>query len=132
MISKEEMMDAMLEACPSFEPDWRAFLEEWRFDADKPLYIALSALARHLIGMLAARDTVGLIDAFRVVERWHLEGDAYVREAASIGLLEDLQNSNLHESTSPADLERFLLPESLRWWRKIDLLWSEGKLLADD
>ena len=29
-----------------------------------------------------------------VIERWHLEGDDYVREAATVGLLEDLQNTN--------------------------------------
>jgi hypothetical protein len=73
VISKDEMMDGMLQACPSFRPDWDAFLEEWRSDADKPLYLALGALARHLIAMLAAEDTGGLIAAFEVVERWHLE-----------------------------------------------------------
>ena len=132
VISKDEMMDSMLHACPSFRPDWQAFLEEWRSEADKPLYLALAALAHHLIAMLAARDTVGLVAVFQVVERWHLEGDAYVREAATIGLLEDLQNLHLHQTTSPADLEPFLLPESLKWWRKVDRFWSEGKVITDD
>jgi hypothetical protein len=132
VISKDEMMDGMLQACPSFRPDWDAFLEEWRSDADKPLYLALGALARHLIAMLATEDTAGLVAAFEAVERWHLEGDAFVREAATVGLLEDLQNDGLHQSTSPADLERFLLPESLKWWRKVDRFWRNGELVMDD
>jgi len=125
-------MDSMLEACPSFRPAWHAFLQEWRSDEDKPLYLALGDLARHLIAMLAARDTAGLVAAFDVVERWHLEGDGYVREAATVGLLEDLQNENLHATTAPADLERFLRPESLKWWRKVDRFWSNGELITDD
>ena len=114
MIERDQMMAPMLRACPSFQSAWLAFADEWRAENDKPLYLALGSLARHLITMLAARDTAGLSSAFAVIERWHTDGDAYVREAASVGLLEDLQNEGLHESTSPKDFEPFLLPESLR------------------
>jgi hypothetical protein len=69
---------------------------------------------------------------FAVVERWHVEGDSYVREAATIGLLEDLQNENLHSSTVPKDFEVFLGPESLKWWRKVERLWAEGEIVSDD
>jgi hypothetical protein len=132
MIEREDMMTPMLRACPSFESAWLEFVNEWREESDKPLYLALGSLARHLISMLAAQDTSGLSSAFAVVERWHVEGDAYVREAASVGLLEDLQNEGLHESTRPADFERFLLPESLKWWRKVARFWSHGEILRED
>jgi hypothetical protein len=84
-----------------------------------------------MIGMLAAPDTEGLVRAFAVVERWHLEGDAYVREAATIGLLEDLQNDSLHAETVPKQFEVFLLPESRKWWDKVEEFWRTGKIISD-
>lgn len=132
MISKAEMMEPMLEACPSFRPAWEWFVEEWRLQDDKPLYLALSNLARHLIAILAARDTTTLSRVFAVVERWHLEGDAYVREAATVGLLEDLQNENLHVSTAAKDVEAFLQPESSKWWGKVERSWIRRKIISDD
>jgi len=131
-ITKLTMMDAVLEACPSFVPQWTEFLEEWSDTDDKPLYLALSALARHLIALLAAEDREGLSRVFAVVERWHVEGDSNVKQAATIGLLEDLQNSGLHGSTSPEQFEAFLLPESLKWWRKVERFWNHGEVIRED
>src|SRR4051812_40376790 len=127
MIAESEMMQPLLQACPSFQSDWEAFLSDWSDETDKPpLYLALGDLARHLISMLVVHDAPGLTRAFEVVERWHLEGDTFVRQAATIGLLENLQNTNQHESTSPSEFEPFLLPESLKWWRKVDRFWTTG------
>ena len=132
MITKLDMMDTMLEACPSFRPQWDEFLVEWKSDDDKPLYLALASLARHLIQKLATRDVDGLSRAFAVVERWHKEGDSFVREAATVGLLEDLQNENLHESTTPTEFEPFLLAKSAERWKKVDLFWRTGEVISDD
>lgn len=125
-------MEPMLDACPSFRPAWAEFVQEWSSGEDQPLYVALGSLASHLIALLAARDTTTLSSVFTVVERWHLEGDAYVREAATVGLLEDLQNEGLHTSTTPKDFEAFLHPESLKWWGKVDRFWSRGEIISDD
>jgi len=133
MILQADMMKPLLEACPSFLREWHAFLEEWQdADDEPPLYLALAQLARHLIAMLANQDVVGLARAFEVVERWHVEGDAFVREAATIGLLESLQTNDLHESTSPGDFERFLQPESRKWWDRVERFWSSGTPISDD
>jgi hypothetical protein len=132
VIAKSEMMEPMLAACPSFRAQWEEFLQEWNSEDDKPLYLALSELARHLIAILAARDTATLSQVFAVVERWHLEGDAFVREAATVGLLEDLQNENLHVSTTAREFEAFLQPESLKWWGKVDRFWSRREIISDD
>jgi hypothetical protein len=131
MIAREEMMEPMLEACPSFRPAWQEFVDEWP-SGDKPLYLALGALARHLVLILAAGDAPSLSRVFAVVERWHVEGDSFVREAATIGLLEGLQNEDLHGSTAPKDFEAFLGPESLKWWRKADRFWAHGEIISDD
>ena len=132
LITKSKMMPMMLEACPSFEGKWAEFLHYWRDEADPPLYIALSALARHLIGMLARQDVTSFPQIFAVVERWHLEGDPYVTEAATVGLLEDLQNTGLHHVTNPEQFRPYLLPESARWWDKLCGFWERGEILPDD
>jgi hypothetical protein len=135
------MMEPMLAACPSFGPKWKEFLTEWvdnpileedGQDGSLPQYLALSALATHLIEHLEAGKTEEFAQVFAVVEHWINHGDAYVTEAAVVGLLEDLQNANLHGATEPADFEKWRLPESKRWWEKVARFWSHGEVLRDD
>jgi hypothetical protein len=103
VIPKDEMMRVLLATCPSFTPEWEAFLEEWKDKADDlPLYLALSSFARHLIGMLDRNEVGDFPTIFQAVEKLHVEGDSYVQGAATVGLLEDLQNLNLHRRRSPS------------------------------
>jgi hypothetical protein len=131
VITKTDMMDSMLAACPSFRPAWDDFIDEWATENDRPVYLALATLARHLVDLLDARQEPELSRAFAVVERWHVEGDARVREAATIGLLENLQNGNIHTSTSPKQIEAFLMPESLKCWRKVEGFWANGTPITE-
>jgi hypothetical protein len=125
LITKADMIDVLLAASPTFAEDWDAFRREWADEAeDLPLYLALADFARHIISFLEARDAVSLRRIFDAVERLHVEGDHYVREAATIGLLEDLQNTNLHRTTDPEQLCPYLRPESLKWWDAVDLFWK--------
>ena len=124
MISKTDMMKTLLAASPSFAGEWETFEREWPGDSeDRPLYLALSAYARHVIALLEAEDVGQLRRVFDAVELLHVEGDAYVREAATVGLLEGLQNTNLHRTTEPGQLRPFLRPESARWWDRLDSFW---------
>ena len=126
-------MGLVLDACPSFGPVWQAFLNSWNEEVDDlPLYLALSDLARHLIGLEERSEIAVLLATFRVVERWHSEGDEYVREAATVGLLEDLQNLHLHTVTEPEQFRKYLGPVSERWWDKLYRFWQHGELLRDD
>jgi hypothetical protein len=132
LITKDEMMVPLLEACPSFQSTWDKFVDKWKDDpVGLPLYLALGDLASHLIEMLARGDTAGFPQIFAVVEDWHTGGDAYVKEAAVVGLLEDLQNTNLHRTTNPEQLRSFLGPKSLRWWEKLYRFWEHGELLGE-
>jgi len=60
----------------------------------------------------------------RVIERLHVEGDGYVREAATIGLLEGIQNAWSNNTVDPESFVPHLLPESLRRWRSLNDFWS--------
>jgi hypothetical protein len=129
-IKKGEMTEVLLAACPSFQPTWDAFLEEWTDKpVDLPLYLVLADFARHLIGMLGRCETESFPAIFLAIERLHCEGDHYVREAATVGLLEDLQNTNQHSTTEPEQFREYLGPESDRWWEELIGFWERGEPL---
>ena len=90
MIARSEMFPPLLEADPTFKRRWQAFVTGYADEPELPLYIALGELAEHLIERQQRGDTQGFEKVFDVVERWHMEGDFYVSEAASIGFLESL------------------------------------------
>ena len=132
-ISRATMFDPLLIADPSFETRWAEFVAEWDGDPEPPLYLALSSLARHLLARLEAGDTADFDRIFAVIEQWHTNGDIYVREAASVGLLEDLQNLLGGSGKRPVTVEPWLGPESRRCWDKLDRFWEgDDKALRID
>jgi hypothetical protein len=118
------MFVPLLVADPSFTPTWEAFMKEWRDERELPQYIALAELARHLIARLESDATERFDAVFDVVERWHIEGDAYVSEAAAIGLIEDLQNTGLHRTTAPEAFLPWLRPASRQAWDDLEAFWN--------
>jgi hypothetical protein len=133
MIGKNDMFDPMLAACPTFVPAWRAFLNDWEHSKEGlRYYLALDDLARHLVEQLHAGATKHFEAVFDVVERWHCEGDPYVKEAAPIGLLEGIQNISLNSGIDPRRFEFWLKPESKRWWDKLIRFWNGKDILSHD
>ena len=127
---RSNMLERLLQVDPSFHGAWEKFREGWRDGGEQPLYLALSELALHLIRNLEAGETDRFGGIFGVVERWIIEGNPYVRDAAIVGLLEDLQNKSLHHTTNPDDFKRWLQPQSSIWWTKVDAFWADGRPLA--
>lgn len=118
------MMQTLVAASPAFAGEWEAFQREWAGEPEGlPLYLALADFARHVVALLEANDVDRLHRVFEAVEALHVEGDEYVREAATVGLLEDLQNTNLHRTTEPEQLRPFLRPESARCWDQLNAFW---------
>src|SRR5262245_65805572 len=118
------MIAVLLDACPTFAPAWRTFLNEWsEAPGDPPIYAALGDLARHLCGMLARGETAGFPGIFAAVERLLVHGDHYVQEAVCLGLLENLQNANVHATTEPAQFRPWLGPEAVRCWTDLNRFW---------
>jgi hypothetical protein len=124
LITRDEMLPYLVAACPSFAPEWEAFKQQWGEETGSVLYVALADFACHLVGKLSAGDKEDLQNAFAAIERLHIEGDAWVREAATIGILESLQNGNLHTETEPEQFRPHLGRESARWWDKLYRFWD--------
>ena len=133
MIEASDMVPLLVEASPQFRSAWLEFQAEWSEDPSPPHYELLADFVRHLSSVLASGDEETLKRVFAVVERLHVEGTPYVRQAATVGILEDLQNVHLHESgTTPEQFERFLLPVSAKYWRKVQDFWATGQIITDD
>ena len=127
------MMAPIIAASPSFVPTWQAFVEEWQDDPNGlPYYLVLGDLAGHIAQLIEEGAEAELQSIFQTVEHWHINGDPYVREAASVGLLEDLQNSNVVGEDVAAKVVPFLGPESARWWRKVQAFWEHGTPIRND
>jgi hypothetical protein len=128
MIEQEQVMPLLLEACPSFEERWAAYLsEEYAAGDERLIYCELGEFARHLIDLASSGNVQEIPAIFEVIERLHLEGTPYVRGAATIGLLEGIQNNASHSGFDLAKLTPYLLPESAYWWQQLNDFW-QGKI----
>ncbi len=136
MIERSAMIEPLLAVCPRIQPLWSAFFDEWRDTGDDlPLYLLLSDVARLVASLYQQGCVEELRGIFDVVERWRLEGDDYVREAALIGMLEDLQNTNIVGPVPPESFVKFLGLQSLLDWRELELFWkrvAEGEEVPRD
>ena len=62
----------------------------------------------------------------------HKGGNAYVREAATVGFLEALQNISASQKEGEKVYEEYLLPETAFWWEKLNKFWETGEVMVDD
>lgn len=129
MISRDDVMPMLLAACPSFAPIWQG-LEHDAVHLDEESgtrlhYGDASVFAVHLVDLMRHRHDEQIRRSFEVIETLHVEGDAYVRELATIGFLEGVQNHAGHSpDVSPDDFLPYLGAETRRWWRGLDAFWS--------
>ncbi len=113
-------MPLLLEACPSFRPKWDEHVEDY---GEELLYVALGSLARHLLDLYKQQKVDCYSAVARVIEQLETEGDGYVREAATIGLLEGIQNVWGNNNVDPELFFPYLLPQSAKWWRSLNDFW---------
>ena len=122
-----DVMPLLLEACPSFLPVWYEIEDEYRDPQNhggRLCYLDAGHFARHVVEMHRSNHRHWLQNAFDFIERMHIEGDEYVRELATIGYLEDIENTAGHAGVDPAVFEEYLGPESQRWWEGLVAFWS--------
>lgn len=111
----------LAEACPSFADKWQKHKQEYADEKNHLPYIALGEFARHLIELEKYSRTSEFENVFELIERLHLEGEPYVKEATTIGLLESLQNNLGNDAER---FEKYLKPNSLKWWNELNKFWN--------
>jgi hypothetical protein len=127
MITKEQVMPLLLVACPSFSKRWEEHRLFYEAGDEQLLYIDLGEFASHLVELHKAGRVEEFPAAFQIIERLHLEGDHYVKEAATIGLLEGIQNVAGNTGGQPEEFVPYLGSESIKWWRQLNDFWN-GKI----
>lgn len=124
MIDQQAAMPHLLLACPSFEEMWQAHLDE---NGSELLYEAAGAFAHHLLGLHVA----GNLDCFpsvgSAIERLHLEGSPWVKEFATVGVLEGIQNIWANNHADPEAFVSFLGSESRRRWDGLNNFWGKAQ-----
>lgn len=123
MISAVFVMPMLLETCPSFRARWVEYVAEPEYD-ESLLYAHLGEFAHHVVEQMKAGATGEFAAVFDAVERLHVDGDEYVREAATIGLLENLQNVAGPAGVDPESFVPYLRPESAKWWAELNSFWA--------
>ena len=71
MIDQSEAMQVLLDACPSFEDQWKRHVEAFGHDV---LYPAAGELAAHLLERFQAGATEAFNSVGTAIERLHTEG----------------------------------------------------------
>jgi hypothetical protein len=120
------MIGLLVEACPSYGPRWEAHRLAPEFD-EELLYEHLGDFADHVVDLLEQGEVKELRAIARELERLHVDGDDSVKEAATIGLLEGIQNVAGNRGIPTKVLEEILGAETQRWWTSLDAFWS-GKI----
>ena len=125
MINKEQVMTILLNACPSFSELWK---EHRAYYGDEELlYIDLGEFAHHIVDLYMKNQTEEFAAIFDAIEKLHVEGDSYVKEAATIGLLEGIQNVAGNNGVGAEVFGKYLRPVSRKWWRQLNDFW-EGRI----
>ena len=117
-------MPLLVGACPGFADIWKASIAEY---GEELVYVVLGDFARYLLHCKKGGQLDELARAGEVIERLHVDGDADVREIATIGILEAIQNVWGNYEADPESFRTFLKPESARWWQSLNDFW-EGKV----
>lgn len=130
MITKSEVMELLIKSCPSYSNRWQVYLQSNYGKGDEQLlYADLGDFAYHIIYLYTNGETHEFEQIFDVIEQLHINGNEYVKEAVSIGLLEDIQNVALGLKINLEVFTPYLRPISLKWWKKLIDYWSgEGNL----
>ena len=130
MTLRNDLIEPLLAACPSFRPLWEQHLADWRGE-DAGIYNDLSVFAHHLVESYAAGRTAEFAAVFQVIEQLLSQGPKEFRAPLSVGLLEDLQVIGSHHPFGGDAFRPWLGPKSLGAWQEIAKLWEGKRSLAD-
>lgn len=121
MIEQSQAMEILVESCPSFTSAWEAHTAKWGHDV---LYAAAGDFAGHLLEIHRTGDRSQFARVVSALERLLLEGSPSVRDLATVGVLEGVQNFWANAGEDPEHFGIHLLPTSRRAWDSLNSFWS--------
>ncbi|KAB7709057.1 hypothetical protein F9802_02715 [Bacillus aerolatus] len=124
-IKRHEVMDLLIEACPSYKQRWKEYVQgNYEGGEEYLLYCDLADFANYLVDLYRQKKIDEYPKLFEVIELLHTNGDDDVKEAVTIGLLEDIQTISLNNNINPNVFKNCLKQESLKWWNSLDDFWN--------
>jgi hypothetical protein len=127
MITKEQVISLLLNSCPSFTERWR---QHRAFNGEEQLlYNDRGEFAHHIVDLYKKNQIEEFPAVFTIIDRLHIEGNDYIKEAATIGLLEGIQNIAGNRGLDPEVFMPYLKPETVKWWKKLNGFWN-GNITA--
>ncbi|WP_342554845.1 hypothetical protein [Paenibacillus sp. FSL R7-0652] len=125
MIEKEQILEKLLTAVPSYKSRYEQYINEnYELGEERLIYVDIGDFVKHVIECYQSKQTDEFDDLFEVIEQFHTNGDAYVREFAAVGILETFQNQLPDKNIKYSEFERLLKPESKRWWNHLMDYWN--------
>ena len=121
MIATEQVIPRILMACPGFREGWAR--RAGRPDEERGIYARLTDVADYIVRSYGREATSEFPLFFETLEQLLGEGDEEVREAVSVGLIEDIQNIASHESFGYQVFEKWLGPMSRDAWAQAEQTW---------
>ncbi|MCX7418856.1 MAG: hypothetical protein NT013_04875 [Planctomycetia bacterium] len=121
MITQNAMLDVLVKASPEIAQDYSEFVADFSDERELPCYLYLGDYSQCLVELLESDADQLLSSAFEAIETLYQNGDDYVENATTVGILENLQNRNLHRSTSPDQFVKYLRPLSLKNWQEVNV-----------
>jgi hypothetical protein len=115
-------MPLLRAACPSFESRWQAYVSDPIYD-ESLLFVHVGEFASHLVDLMVGGMVAEFEVVFDAVERLLVDGDLYVRQAATVGLLEGIQNVS-GGKTDPEQFVPYLKPKTARKWQLLNDSWN--------
>jgi len=111
----------LVQACPTFAAARDEHVTEYGNDM---LYVAAGEFAHHLLALQLNDATSCFAQVGAAIERMHVEGTPEVKELATIGILEGIQNVWGNSGVNPEWFLDYLGPEGLAWWQSLNNFWS--------
>lgn len=121
MILREEIPELLVEALPSFHESCAESVS--LYGADN-YYAVAGALADHLLILHRQNGHTQFATLAAAIEKLHIDGEPYVAELATIGILEGIQDVWRNSSADPEEFAMFLLPVSRQWRRSLNRFWN--------
>jgi hypothetical protein len=115
MLRKGDVFPLLLDACPSFRPEWDDERSYWGAEIASG-HVGIIGFPAHIIDLFLASRTECFPAVFALVERMIVDGDGGVQDLATAGLLEDLQNMAVNEGIDVDSFVPWLAPQAGRFW----------------
>jgi hypothetical protein len=93
-------------------------------DDKELLYIVAADFARHLETLFEKSNLIEFEKGLNFIEKLHVNGDSFVKNLATIGILESFLNTSLMEYFNSENEIPNLRIESKKWWKQLNKFWN--------